>query len=223
VIAHPLPLIRTLIAAAVLASAASAQATDLYTGTLTLTASSPSQLGRLSRSGVPSDWSVVKTFPGVINPALQYAYTTLTLDLASIAASQGLVYAPFIQISIDSTSPNTFFSGYSNTYDPLNQATNYLGDAGASSNPFPGSPRFFQLVVPSTQKLVLVMNESTTGLGLNAPASILVEAFADTLYTNLSAVPEPATGAMLALGIATLAAMRRRATPSTATAPAIPA
>ncbi len=208
---HRTPLLRTLLAAAVLASAANAQATDLYTGTMTLTAASPQQLGRLTRSGIPSDWSVTKAYPGVTSPASSFAYTTLTLDLPAIAASLGFTYAPYIQISIDSASANTFFSGYANVYDPVNPATNYLGDAGSSGNPFPGDPRFFQLVIPSTQKLVLVMNESVTAGGLNLPAGILVEAFRDTLYTNLSAVPEPTTGAMLALGIATLAAMRRRA------------
>lgn len=209
-IAHFKPLLRTLIAAAVLAATANVQATDLFSGTLTLSASDPTQLGRLSRSGVPSDWSVAKAFPGSINPATPYAYKTLTFNLAALATAAGLTYAPFIQISIDSPSINTFFSGYAGSYSPASPATNYLGDAGSSGNSFGTNPRFFQLVVPSTQSLVLLMNETSgTGLGLNASAGILIEAFRDASFTDLAPIPEPATVALFGLGIATILAVRR--------------
>ena len=42
-----------------------AMATDLFSVSSTLKSSDPTQLGRLSRSGVPSDWSATKAFPGI--------------------------------------------------------------------------------------------------------------------------------------------------------------
>jgi hypothetical protein len=73
---------------------------------MTIGAGDPTELGRLSRSGVPSDWSVLKTFPGVINTTTSYHYTTLDLNLAVLSAPfNGEIY---IQIDIDSDSPNTF-------------------------------------------------------------------------------------------------------------------
>ena len=39
----------------------------LYTNTVSLLSTDPTQLGRLSRNGVPQDWSGQEPFPGVIN------------------------------------------------------------------------------------------------------------------------------------------------------------
>ncbi len=189
-----------------------AEATLLYENPLTITGADPTQLGRLSRSGIPSDWSVAKPFPGVINPATSYHYTTIDLDLDALEAPY-VAYGGFIQISFDSDSINTFLSAYLNSYAPANLATNYLGDSGFSGNPVPGAPGFFQVIVPSTHHLVLVLNETTPNGGLNfVPTDLLVEAFTDTEFTDLipRAVPEPGTWVLLVCGVALLAARRSR-------------
>ena len=173
----------------------------IYTSVMTIGAGDPTELGRLSRSGVPSDWSVQKTFPGVINPTTSYHYTTLDLNLPVLSAPfNDEIY---IQIDIDSTSLNTFMSAYLNSYDPLNPAATYLGDDG-SSGQNPGDPSFFQVVVPYGDHLVLVLNEVTTNAGINVPAGVTVEAFADTAFTDGSATPEPGTSTLLACGLAFL-------------------
>src|SRR5438132_8746459 len=77
-----------------------AEATLLYENPLTITGADPTQLGRLSRSGIPSDWSVAKPFPGVINPATSYHYTTIDLDLDALEAPY-VAYGGLIQISLD--------------------------------------------------------------------------------------------------------------------------
>jgi hypothetical protein len=178
----------------------------IYTDVMTITAGDPTQLGRLSRSGVPSDWSVQKTFPGVINTTTSYHYTTLDLDLPALSAP--FVDGVFIQTDVDSPYATTFMSAYLNFYDPTNLAMNYLGDDG-SSGQFTGDPSFFQVVVPYGNHLILVLNESTPNGGLNLPAGVTVEAFADTAYTDPSATPEPGTWVLLTGGMAFLALRRR--------------
>jgi hypothetical protein len=189
-----------------------ANATTIYTGVMTITAGDPTQLGRLTRDVVMSDWSAPKTFPGVFNPTLSYHYTTLNLDLAALEA--GFSYGGYIQISFDSVPATTFLSAYLDSYNSSNLATNYLGDPGSSGNFFGTDPLFFQVVVPSTHHLVLVLNETTTnGLGLNVPGGLLVEAFADTGFTDLtpsSTVPEPATMLLLGSGLIGLAGYGRK-------------
>jgi hypothetical protein len=208
-----LPFGRTLLcAAALLATLGSAQATVLYTGTLTLTSGSPTQLGRLSRTGVAQDWSggATASFVGLINLTTSYHYLTLDLDLSALESSY-VSYGGYVQISIDSTATTTFLSAYADTYTPANPGATWIGDTGSSGNYFTGDPAFFQVIVPSPKHLVLVFNESTTNGGLNLPANIVVEAFTDTVYTDLvTAVPEPATVASMLAGLALLSALRRR-------------
>ena len=181
-----------------------AEATLIFTDTISVTAGDPTQQGRLSRNGIPQDWSGGEAFPGVINPAIAYHYTTLDLD---VAALEGTAYGAFLQISFDSLTANTFLSAYLDSYDPLNLATNWLGDAGTSGNFFGVDPLFFQVVVPNGHHLILVLNDTTSnGAGLNQSGNVLVEAF---LNTNYSDVPEPRTLELLACGLVVLVAARR--------------
>src|SRR5262245_12290210 len=109
-------------------AAGTAQASSLLDVTGALSLSDPTQLGRLSRDGVPSDWSVEKAFPGVINTTTAYHYEAFLIDVG---------VADFVQISADTNSVNLFFSAYDTAYLPnsagapnLGFDTNYLGDAG---------------------------------------------------------------------------------------------
>jgi hypothetical protein len=182
---------------------------------VSIAATDPTQLGRLSRNGIPQDWSGGEPFPGVINPTISYHYTTIDLDLEALET--GFVFGGYIQISFDSLATTTFLSAYLDTYapdpsDPLNLGldVNWLGDAGTSGNFFGTGPLFFQVTIPSPQHLILVLNESIPGGGLGPRANqILVEAFADTEFTDLT-VPEPGTLELLACGMILLVARRLR-------------
>src|SRR6478609_3658643 len=66
---------------AVAAAATPAQALVIASDiSATFSAADPTQLGRLSRDGVPSDWSTSKAFPGVINAGTSYRYQALTIN-----------------------------------------------------------------------------------------------------------------------------------------------
>jgi hypothetical protein len=195
--------IGTLIAGLVLA-ASTAQAIPLLDVTGSLSASDPTQLGRLSRNGIPQDWSGSELFPGVINPASSYHYKVYSVNV-------GLT--PFIQISVDSISTNTFFSAYDTAYLPASMATNWLGDMGVSGNLFPPDPNFFQVIAPINHTLLIVVNQTSTTAGLGDPFHLLVEGFLDTEFTDPAPanVPEPTTVFLTATGLAWLASKRARA------------
>lgn len=203
----------SLIAAGVLATLAlQAQATTVYEGSMTITASSPLQLGRLYRGGVPQSWAGGEAWPTWTNATTSFHYTTLTLDLTALMS--GYEFGQYLQISIDSPTVNTFLAGYLNTYDPTSAGTvqaTWLGDTGLSGPAFNVDVRTFQVKVPQGGNLVLVLSEAVTNGGLDIPAGILVESFADDSYTDLSPVPEPASWAYLGLGVAALGVRRLRA------------
>src|SRR5450432_4059187 len=123
-----------------------ADATVIYTSSISITSADPTQLGRLSRAGVSQDWDGGEDFPGVINPGSTYHYRTLDLDLTALEAGY-TDYGVYIQIDFDSTASTTFLSAYLNSYSPPDLQTNWLGDPGFSGNFFGVDPLFFQVIV----------------------------------------------------------------------------
>jgi len=187
--------LRILLGTLLLASVA--QADLLTTFTTSIAANDPTQLGRLSRSGIPSDWSSVKAFPGVINPTTTYNYHTYTVNSG---------VTPYIYITIDSVPANTFASTYLPSYDPTNKALNYIGDAGSSGNYFGVDPVSFEVYVPiHTNFLILVNTSSNAGIG--QPFTITVQGFIDDQFTP---TPEPGTLVLLGSGMLGVVGLVRR-------------
>ncbi|HUK53893.1 MAG TPA: PEP-CTERM sorting domain-containing protein [Candidatus Binatia bacterium] len=173
-----------------LASPCSALTIDVFSGALSLT--DPTQLGRLSRNGIPQDWTGTEPYPGEINPGVTYHYEIFDIPAAEIALT------PYIQISVDSVSTNTFFSVYDGSYDPTNEAANWLGDAGSSGNFFGIDPIFFQVTAGSGDLLILVNNTGALNAGIGDPFTVTVEGFIDTEFDDPPAnVPEPASLVLL--------------------------
>ena len=162
-----------------------------------LVSGDPTQLGRLSRSGVPSDWSAQKAFPGILNASTSYHYKTYDVNVG---------ITNYVQISVNDPDAVLFVSAYSSPFNPSNFATGYMGDEGATGNIF-GNPATFQVVagLNSTIQIVVADTVAANG-GLNHNYGLLVEGFTDSMYSE--PVPEPATMTILALGAA--AALRRR-------------
>jgi hypothetical protein len=136
------------------------------------------QFGRISRDGVPSDWSRPKSFPGVIGAPTDRAYEVITVNSGPF---------PYLQILFDDSTASLFDAAYL-AYTPVNIAPNYgldvhyLGDPGLSQ-PF-GNPSFFQVVVAPNTNISIVINEVNPGGGLNKPFRLLVEGFYTTDYNE---------------------------------------
>jgi hypothetical protein len=191
-----------------MSAAITARAAVILDVSSALSVTDPTQLGRLSRNGLPQDWTGGETFPGVINPTTAYRYHTYTVNV-------GL--RPYVQVLFDSISTDLFISAYDTSYAPNSAGApnfgfnvNWLGDAGISGMFFPGDPLFFQVLVPLNHILVLVVSEtlgSNTGVGDGF--HLTAEGYVDSEYNDT--VPEPASLLLGAAGLALAAVRRRRA------------
>ena len=98
---------------------------DFATGVGSLNTSSPTELGRISRDGVPSDWSSQKAFPGTLNAATAYRYQLATISFAP-NATQDVYY----QISIDDPSAVMFGAAYLDSFKPREPGDQLSGRSG---------------------------------------------------------------------------------------------
>src|ERR1041385_4521629 len=131
----------TILGAILLSSWAPALALDLLATSYTLTANDPTQSGRLSRNGIPSDWSSTKSFPGITSNGAVH-FKTFAINPAGV---------PFVQVDIDDPGGLFVASAYLDSYNPASPSTNYLGDAGNNGNAgsIAADPAFFQIIVPA--------------------------------------------------------------------------
>src|SRR5438874_9515843 len=68
-----------------------------------LKSTDPTQLGRINRNGVISDWSASKPFPGVFNPTVTYNYEIFSVIVG---------FTPYIQVNFDDPAATEFVSAY---------------------------------------------------------------------------------------------------------------
>ena len=187
-----------------------ASAAPITTFVATISATGPTQLGRLSRNGLPQDWSGGGSYPGFINLGTAYHYSVYTLPGALFDFGAG-GYAGYVQVSIDSISPNSFGAAYRNSYDPTNTIATWLGDPGVSGNYFGVDPLAFQVFLTEGDNLLLVFNNTASGnVGVGDQLGITVEGFLDTDYTDPSQVPEPASLVLLGTGVLALGGRLRK-------------
>ena len=190
-----------LLGALLLASVA--QADLLTTFTSSISSTDPTQLGRLVRSGVPSDWSGPKAFPGINNTTTTFRYHTYSVNSG---------VTPYLFITMDSVAANTFASVYFPSYNPTTTGTNhnmdvnYVGDAGSSGNYFGVDPISFEVYVPKFSNFLIVVNTSSTA-GIGQPFNITVQGFIDDQFTP---TPEPGTLVLFWSGIVGVAGLIRR-------------
>jgi len=203
--------LRWLLAVAALLAAWSANATLIYTTTYGLSNADPTQQGRLVRSGTPQDWSMSLAYPGQNNTGVNFHYQTFTLDLDGLMA--GFSFGQYLQVIVDyGTGTTDFVSAYLDSYNPANKGAGWLGDTGFSGNDF-GNPGYFQIIAGSGHDLVLLLNDTAGGsiAGTKPGVTIMVEAYTDTMYSDLTRnLPEPAALALVAVALAAAMGSARR-------------
>jgi len=178
-----------------------------------LNSTDPTQLGRLSRNGIPQDWVDSEAFPGVINTTTSYRYQTYSVNSGPNT---------FIQVTIDDIGTTEFASAYLGAYLPgsagpnLGLDTNWLGDAGSSGNFFGTDPISFQVVVPIDSTIIVVVNNTSGSLSGSTPYNLLVEGWIDSSFDDAppsTPTPEPSSVIMMttSMGALCLVLRKRRA------------
>ena len=161
-------------------------------------------VGRISRNGIPADWSAPKTWPGLAptTTSTTFYYTEYDYSIP--------LNGNYFQIEVYDPTGSVFVAAYLNSFTPAPgpTSTNYLGDEGTSE--FFDGFASFQVYISDGSTLDLVVNNVNALSGGVGPAYwITVEAFSDTQYTDPS-VPEPASMALSLGGLAVFLLARRR-------------
>lgn len=159
------------------------------------------QLGRIFRDAIQSACPS-KVYPGLFNPATTYNYESFTYTNTSGATACVTVnFNPDTSGATPCTT-NAHASAYLGSYDPNNQATNFVGDVGSSLT------QPFSFDVPAATDMVLVVTNTsaqaicTFGFEIvSLPCSATVEAeLALSKSVSPAAVP-PGGNAVFALTV----------------------
>lgn len=125
------------------------------TGVTTATFSGANtQLGRIFRDGIAGACPS-KVYPGIFNAATTYNYEAFTYtNTSGVAACVTVNFDPNAGTTPCAT--NAHASAYLGSYDPNNQATNFLGDVGSSIT------QPFSFEVAAGNDMVLVVSNTSS-------------------------------------------------------------
>jgi hypothetical protein len=161
---------------AILLASLPASAATLGTFSGSWDGTEPTQIGRLTRDGTPSDGNITpaKTFPGIFGGSSRYLYEIFQFSnngAANLITVNATISGDF----------NSFLTAYSgSSYDPI-VVTNsgiYLGDLGFSET------GVFSFIAPANSQFFIVANNVFSG-NTTGTFSFTVD--------NTAAVPEPFT------------------------------
>jgi len=175
------------------------QAATIGSASYTWTGDESTQTQRLFRDGVASTIASPKSFPGVTGNGA-FGYQTFSFLNNGPAT-------PFT-VDVTSISPafSTHFAAYLNSYDPTNQALNYLGDIGRSV------PQAFSFLVPENQQFLVVaqtVDSLSNSIGNNFSFTVSTLAADDVSATP---IPTPALlPGLIGLGVGILRQRKTKA------------
>ncbi|MEZ5457378.1 MAG: hypothetical protein R3F04_14925 [Lysobacteraceae bacterium] len=134
------------------------------------------QLGRIFRDGVASTCPG-KAYPGIFNATTTYNYESYTYTNTSSAAACVTVNFDPDTVGTTPCATNAHASAYIGSYDPADQAANFVGDVGSSvAQPF-------EFEVPAGQNMVLVVS--------NTSAAAVCDFGFEVVNLPCSALPAP--------------------------------
>jgi hypothetical protein len=143
----------------------------------------PHQLGRVFRDGIPSSCPS-KVYPGLFGPATQYSYQVFEFGTSLADNCVTVNFNPSPGTGNDCNT-NAHASAYLNSYDPNNQAANYVGDVGSSITDS------FSFVVPAGDRLLLVTTNTSGAATCDYVFSIL-NYDCGTIVSQIILAPETA-------------------------------
>lgn len=120
-----------------------------------VTTATNTQLGRLSRSGLPVQCGSTKTFPGVLNASTSYRYDSYTFATCGTGTR-----CVTVQMTGGANLTNLFVAAYSGTYNPASPSTGYLADAGSSSD-----PQSFSFNITAGSTFTVIVEDTLAGGG----------------------------------------------------------
>lgn len=148
-----------------------------------LDASGPLQMGRIFRDAIPSSCPS-KAYPGIFNPGTPYAYQEHEFISADSTSCVTVNFNPNPGTGNDCMT-NGHASAYLNSYDPNNQAANYVGDVGSSVT------QPFSFDVPAGDSLLLVVTNTLVAATCNYEFSIVN--YPCEVFGSIFLEPETAT------------------------------
>ncbi|WP_395789290.1 DUF11 domain-containing protein [Aquimonas sp.] len=148
-----------------------------------------SQNGRIFRDAMPSTCAG-KPYPGIFNATTAYFYETFTYPNTS--AAPACVTVNFDPDSAANPTPcatNAHASAYIGSYNPANQAANFIGDVGSSV----AQPFLFQ--VPASTNLVLVVSNTSSAAACNFSFQVVNLPCSQAADLSLTLGVTPSSGA----------------------------
>lgn len=143
----------------------------------------PLQSGRIFRDGIPSSCPA-KAYPGIFNPGTLYAYQVHEFFSADSTSCVTVNFDPNPGTGND-CGTNGHASAYLNSYDPNNQAANFVGDVGSSITDS------FSFNVPNGDSLLLVVTNTFGAATCNYEFSIVN--YPCEVSASISLEPQTAT------------------------------
>jgi hypothetical protein len=160
------------------------------------------QLGRIFRDGTASTCASAKAYPGIFNETTTYNYKTYALYNDGPARCVTVNFDPNVGATPCGT--NAHVSAYRGSYNPNNQAANFIADVGSSIT------QPFSFIAGDNEAIVLVVTNTNAADGACTFSFNSVELSSSLTPRFVPSLPHWIALAALAGALAGIGALVRR-------------